>query len=76
MRGGICSLGPVWGAGAGAVVLVSARGHFCEIDGQGAGGMQFQVLVQVLFADDAVSAFLRIGGWVLGGCCSGGVLEC
>ena len=56
-------------------VLVTVRAHFCEIDGQGAGGIQFGVLVQlcfgVLFAGEAAGTFLR--DWRLGclGCCSG-----
>ena len=60
----------VWGAGVGAdwvlfELLMAARAHLFKIDGRLLGGMQFGVLVQVLFWGLTVRAYfciLTVGG--------------
>ena len=49
-------------------VLMAVRAHLFKIDGRVLGGMQFGVLVQVLFwGGDVARAFLHLAGRTHGG---------
>ena len=46
---------------------MAVRAHLFKIDGRVLGGMQFGVLVQVLFWGDGARAFLHLDGRTQGG---------